>query len=107
MNAVVSFNKNQLMTVLLATTVQVNLVDEKRIVMAAVRKKVGNYSRYLAVFEEGRDTEKTRLFITDSGAKSYFDFLTGQPDAPQGNPEVWGHKSLEELKHMLEGEGRG
>lgn len=107
MNAVVTFNKNQLMTVLLTTKVQVNLVDEKRIVMAAVRKKVGSRPRYLVVFEEGCDTEKTRFFYTDSGAKSYYEFLIGAPGAHQGNPDVWGHKSLEELKHMIEGEGRG
>lgn len=107
MNAVASFNKNQLMTVLLTTKVQINLVDEKKIVMAVIRKQVGNRPRYLVVFEEGRDTEKTRFFITNSGARSYYDFLIGAPDARTGNPEVWGHKSFEELKHMLEGEGRG
>jgi hypothetical protein len=107
MNAVASFNKNQLMTVLLATKVQVNLVDEKKIVMAAIRKPVGSRPRYLVVFEEGRDTEKTRFFYTDSGAKSYYEFLIGAPGARQGNSDVWGHKSFEELKHMIEGVGRG
>lgn len=107
MNAVASFNKNQLMTVLLTTKVQVNLVDEKKIVMAVIRKRVGNHPRYLVVFEEGRDTEKTRFFITNSGAKSYYEFLIGAPGAHQGNPDVWGHKSFEELKHVLEGVGRG
>lgn len=51
-----SFNKNQLMTVLLTTKVAVNLVDDKKYVFAAIRKKVGRYSRYFAVFEEGDDT---------------------------------------------------
>lgn len=101
------FNKNQLMTVLLTTKVQVNLVDEKKIVMAAVRKKVGSRPRYLVVFEEGHDTEKTRFFYTNSGARSYYQFLIGAPDAHPGNPEIWGHRSLEELKHMVEGVCRG
>lgn len=107
MNAVVSFNKNQLMTVLLTTKVLINLVDEERIVFAAIRKKVGNCSRYFVVFQEGSDTEKTRLFATESGAKSYYAFLIGDADAPKGNPETWGHKTFEQMKHMVEGVCRG
>jgi len=108
MNAVAkSFNKNQLMTVLLTTKVAVNLVDDKKFVFAAIRKKVGSYPRYFAVFEEGEDTEKTRFFITTSGARSYYQFLIGAPIGKPGNPAIWGHKALEELKRMVEGVCRG
>lgn len=100
------FNKNQLMTVMLAATVPVNLVDERRMVFACLRGKVGNYSRYFVVFQEGDDEEKTRFFITNSGAKSYYQFLIGENKSP-GNPEVWGSKSLEQLKHIVEGTCRG
>lgn len=98
------FNKNQLMTVMLAATVPVNLVDEHRIVFASIRGKVGNHPRYFVVFQEGDDEEKTRFFITNSGAKSYYLYLIGETPAP-ANPDVWGSKSLEELKYVLTGEG--
>lgn len=108
MNAVTtSFNKSQLMTVLLTTKVAVNLVDDKKFVFAAIRKKVGLRNRYFVVFEEGDDTEKTRFFITNSGAQSYYQFLIGAPIGKPGNPAIWGHRSFEELKHMLEGTCRG
>lgn len=108
MNAVTTgFNKNQLMTVLLTTKVAINLVDEKKFVFAAIRKKVGRWPRYFAVFQEGDDTEHTRFFITNSGAQSYYKFLIGDPDAHPGNPAIWGHKTFEELKHLVEGVCRG
>lgn len=105
--AVTSFNKKQLMTVLLTTKVAVNLVDDKKIVFAAIRGNVGCRSRYFAVFEEGDDVEKTRFFITNSGAQSYYQFLIGSPIGKPGNPEIWGHRTFEELKHMVEGTCRG
>lgn len=102
-----SFNKNQLMTVLLTTKVAINLVDDKKYVFGAIRKKVGRWNRYFVVFEEGDDTDKTRFFITNSGAQSYYQFLIGSPIGNPGNPEIWGHRSFEELKHMVEGVCRG
>ena len=77
------------------------------IVFAQINQPVGRYRRYFVIFQQGDDEEKTRFFITNSGARSYYEFLIGSSKAKQGNPEVWGSKSFEQLKHMVEGTCRG
>lgn len=77
------------------------------IVFAQIDKPVARWKRYFVVFQQGDDTGKTRFFITNSGARSYYEFLIGSGKARQGNPDVWGHKTFEEMKRLLEGEGRG
>lgn len=79
------------------------------IVFGQINESVGNFLRYFVVFEQGPDEEKTRFFITVTGARSYYEHLIGSGKKPeqQRNTETWGCKSLEELKHLLEGKGRG
>lgn len=105
----VPFNKFQPMTQLTMHPAPGEAYVSDWIVFAQVNKPVGVYSCHYVVFQQGDDTEKTRFFFTSSGARSYYEHLIGSGKTPeqQRNTETWGCKSLEELKYLLEGKGRG
>lgn len=66
-----------------------------------IKHPIGYHKRFYKV-EVEHDHKLTRYFVTNSGARSYFEHLVGISDNPHTNMARWGWKSVKELKAFLE-----
>lgn len=99
------FDKHGPMTQLALNPQPGKSVADPWVSFSQINQPVGRlHSRYYVVFLQGDDTEHTRFFITNSGARSYFEHLIGSNPKPNHHPDApWGWYSVEEMKKYVLG----
>lgn len=66
-----------------------------------IKHPIGHHKRFYKVRAK-HDHTLNRYFVTNSGAKSYFEHITGSSAKVRESTAQWGWKSIKELKAFLE-----